>query len=469
METHILVQKPKLMAFILMLGAFIGLFGETALNMALTNIMEEFSVKPALAQWLTTGYLLVLAILVPISALLIRWFTTKQLVAFGILVSLVGAVLAGLSPNFTILLIGRLVQAIGTGLILPVMTNVMLLIFPIQKRGVVMGIMGLVITTAPAVGPTLSGVIISTLGWNYIFWISAILYAVLFFLAMAYIVNVSEITKPKIDVLSILLSTIGFGGLIFAFSTMAEEPFTSPLVWGTLLVGIVALVLFSVRQMTMAQPMLNLRVFKYPMFTLGTLILFLSILIILATAILLPLYLKEALLFGAAIAGLMLLPGNAVNLILTPIVGALFDRIGARLFVIVGSVFVLIGNIIFITVISATTPGWQIMVAFIVFFIGLSMVTMPAQTNALNQLPREFYADGSATQNTLNQVAGAAGTALAITLFTAGQHAFTGEVPDATGREVIAAGVKYTFYFITGISVITLICSLFVKKNSEQI
>lgn len=271
------VKNPKAMAFVLMLGAFIGLFGETALNMALSNVMEAFSISAAIAQWMATGYLLVLAILVPISALLIKWFTTRQLTVAGLVFSLLGAITAALSLSFPMLLVGRLIQAVGTGLLLPVMTNVVLLIFPIQKRGLVMGIMGLVITTAPAVGPTLSGVIISTLGWHYIFWISAVFYLLLLVFGISKIKNVAEITKPKIDIPSILLSTIGFGGIIFALSTMAEVAFSSAKVWGPLLVGIIALVLFGTRQLKMAQPMINLRVFKYPMFTLGTLILFLSI------------------------------------------------------------------------------------------------------------------------------------------------------------------------------------------------
>ena len=153
------------------------------------------------AQWLTTGYLLTLAILVPISALLMKWFSTRKLVAFGLVVSMLGAVFAAFGPIFGILMTGRVVQAIGTGVIMPVMTSVLLVIFPIHKRGVVMGIMGLVITLGPALGPTLSGVIISTLGWNYIFWISAAFYVILTFAAFVKIENVGEITKPKIDVI----------------------------------------------------------------------------------------------------------------------------------------------------------------------------------------------------------------------------------------------------------------------------
>lgn len=468
METsEIQVKNPKTMAFILMLGAFIGLFGETALNMALSNVMEQYSITAATGQWLTTGYLLVLAILVPISALLMKWFSTRQLVIGGLVISLLGAVLAAFSPSFLVLLLGRLVQAMGTGILIPVMTNVLLIIFPINKRGVVMGVMGLVITLGPALGPTLSGVIISTLGWPYIFWISAVVYVVLTLFAAGKIVNVSQITKPKIDVLSIILSTIGFGGLIYALATMAEEPISSPQVWAPLLIGIIALISFGVRQMKMDKPMVNLRVFKYPMFTLGTLMMFLSILVILSTAILLPLYLKGALLFSAAMAGLLLFPGNAVNVIMSPVVGTLFDKFGPRVFVIAGSIIVVIGNIMFATVISSTTPAWQIITAFMILFFGLTMITIPSQTNGLNQLPRELYADGSAAMNTLNQVAGAAGTAIAITLFTSGQTSFAADFPNAAQPEILAAGVKYAFYFVAGISVVAFICSLFVKSASE--
>lgn len=466
MSTQIQVKSPKTMAFILMLGAFIGLFGETALNMALSNVMVEFSITAATGQWLTTGYLLVLAILVPVSALLMKWFTTRQLVIGGLMISLMGAVLAALSLNFPILLLGRIVQAIGTGLLLPVMLSVMMLIFPIEKRGVVMGLMGLVITLAPALGPTLSGVIISTLSWPYIFWFSAIAYVLLILVAFAKITNVSEITKPKMDLASILLSTIGFGGLIYSLATMAEVSFSSPKVWAPLFAGIIALIVFGVRQTKMVQPMVNLRVFKYPMFTLGTLTMFLGILIILSSGILLPMYLKGTLLFSAATAGLLLLPGNAVNFILSPIVGGLFDKIGARRFGITGFIFVLIGNIVFISTLSSETPAWQVVVAFMILFFGLTMVMMPAQTNAMNQLPRELYGDGSAAMNTLNQVAGAAGTAIAITLFTSGQNSYAMEFPDATQQEVLAAGIKYAFYFTTAVSVIGLLSSFFVKNSS---
>jgi len=452
------------MAFAFMFGAFIGLFSETALNMALTNIMADFSITSATAQWLTTGYLLTLGILVPVSSLLIQWFTTKQLLVASLAFSIAGTILAALAPAFPILLIGRLVQAVGTGILLPLMMNVMLLIFPIHKRGAVMGVMGLVITTAPAVGPALSGLIVDTLGWPFIFWISLLFYVALVVFGMKQVDNVSVITKPAIDILSIVFSTLGFGGVIYSFSTLAEKSIASPQVFIPLLVGIISLVLFVSRQLRMDKPMINLRVFTYPMFTLGALLLLIGMFLILSTAILLPMYLKTSLLLSAGMAGLVLLPGSAMNAMLSPVIGKLFDQFGAKKFLPLGFFLASVSCVLFAFIISAETPVWQVVLAFLILFIGISMIIMPAQTNGLNQLPRELYGDGTAVMNTLQQMAGATGTALAITLLLSGQQALLAHAPDSSVAESLAAGTKHAFVFIAAFAIIGFVASLFVKR-----
>lgn len=458
------VRSPKGMAFVLMCAAFIGLFSETALNMALTNIMSDFNVSPATAQWLTTGYLLTIGILVPVSSLLIRWFTTKQLVVASLTFSIVGTILAAIAPSFAVLLIGRIVQALGTGIMLPLMMNVILLIFPIYKRGAVMGLMGLVITTAPAIGPVLAGLIVDSFNWAYIFWVSLIFYVALIIIGLKQIDNVSTITKPAFDLLSILLSTLGFGGLIYSLSNIAEKSFNSVLVYVPLIVGVISIILFSIRQMKMKQPMINLRVFKFPMFTLGALLLFSGMLLILSSAILLPMYLKVSLLFSATAAGIILLPGSAMNAVCAPFVGKLFDKYGASKFLSIGYFLAVISSLLFVFTISADTPVWQIILAHAIFFIGIAMIIMPAQTNGLNQLPRELYGDGSAVMSTLNQVAGGIGTALAISLLVNGQTSHLKKFPSATPAEVMAGGTKHAYIFIAGIAIIGLILSLFVKR-----
>lgn len=465
MESHLQVKSPKWMAAILMIGSFIGLFGETALNMALTNIMEDFSIDASTGQWLTTGYLLVLAILVPLSAYLVRWFTTRQLVVGALVISTLGALLAAIAPSFTVLLIGRLIQAIGTGIFLPLMFSVVLMVFPMQKRGAVMGIVGLVITAGPALGPTLSGLIISASSWHYIFVVMIALNIILIVIGAPKMENVSDMSKPKIDILSLVLSTVAFGGIVYALASLAESPLSDVLVWAPLVAGVLSLVLFTVRQFKMEQPMINLRVFKYPMFTLGTLLMFATLFVILSVAILIPIYLKSVLAYTAIAAGLLMLPANFLNIVMAPIVGSNFDKVGARIFTRIGFILITVAAILFIVTLSATTPVWQVIVSLCILFLGVSMTIMPAQTNAMNELSQHFYADGSAAMNTLNQVAGAAGTAIAITLFTAGQKNYIAEFGANNPPEFLAHGIHYAFYAVLVAGVLGLIGSFFVKNS----
>lgn len=435
------VKSPKLMAAVLMLGTFVGLFGETALNMALTNIMEDFKASAATAAWLTTGYLLVLAILVPLSSYLVRWFTTRQLILAAVSISAIGSLIAAISPTFAVLLTGRLIQAIGTGIILPLMFSVVMLIFPVQKRGAVMGIVGIVLTAGPALGPSIAGLIISAASWHYIFWIMMVLYVIIFIVSAPRVENVSNVTRPTIDILSLVTSIFGFGGVVFALASLAEESFAEPIVWAPFVVGLIFLVIFGVRQTKMAEPMVDLKVFKSPMFTLGVVLMVATMFMILSVAILVPMFLKTVLGFAAITAGLCMLPGNILNIIMSPVVGTNFDKVGAKIFTRIGFTMILVSMIIFLTTISATTATWIVIVNLCIFFVGVSMTIMPAQTNAMNSLPPQMFADGSAALNTLTQIAGASGTAIAITMFTIGQKNYIEQYGDANPAEFLAHGV----------------------------
>ena len=468
MGSHLEVKNAKLMAAVLMIGSFIGLFGETALNMALTNIMEDFSIGAGTAQWLTTGYLLVLAILVPLSAYLMRWFTTRQLITAAIILMLIGSLFCALSPNFTLLLVGRLIQALGTGIFLPLMFSVVLMVFPMNKRGAVMGIVGLVLTAGPALGPSFAGLIISVSSWHYIFWLMIVLNLLLLIFGAPKMDNISDLSRPKIDILSLVFSTVGFGGIVYALATLAEASISEAKVWLPLVVGVIALILFITRQFKMESPMINLRVFKYPMFALGTVLMFFNLFMILSVAILIPLYLKSVLGFAALAAGLLMLPGNALNIVMSPIVGSSFDRVGAKIYTRIGYFLITISAALFVIVISATTPVWQIVVLLMVFFLGISMTIMPAQTNAMNQLPPKMYADGSAAMNTLTQVAGALGTAIAITMFTLGQTKYIEKNGAEAPLDFLAYGVHYAFIIVLIIAVLGLIGSFFIKNSRHS-
>lgn len=468
MQSHVQVKRPKLIACVLMFATFMGLFGETAMNMALTEIMQNFSISESTAQWLTTGYLLILAVFVPLSSYLVRWFSTQTLIISAIFLSLVGSILGGIAPNFVVLLIARLIQAMGTGITLPLMFSVVLLIFPMQKRGAVMGIVGLVLTVGPALGPTLAGLIISASSWHFIFWIMVILYIVLLIIIGNKIENVSTITKPRIDVLSLLLSTIGFGGVVFALATFADASFSDLKVWLPLVVGAICLVLFTFRQLHMNEPMIDLKVFKNGKYALGVVMMFATMFMILSVAILTPLYLKGVLGFTAIVAGLIMLPGNVLNIIMSPVVGTNFDKVGAKTFTRIGFSLITVALILFIALISSTTPVWEVIIILCIFFLGVSMTIMPAQTNAMNALPFAKYADGSAAMNTLTQVAGAAGTAVAITTFSSARNKYIAEFGANEPLEFLAYGVNHAFVPILIVACIGLICSLFIKNSKVE-
>lgn len=255
--------------------------------------------------------MLVVGILIPISALLVQWFTTRQMFLGAMILFTVGTLVCALAPEFYVLLIGRIIQAFGTGLMLPVMMNTILVLYPPEKRGAAMGSIGLVIMFAPAIGPTLSGLILESLDWRWLFYLVFPFGVISVIIAAIYLKNVSDVTKPKVDILSIILSTIGFGGIVYGFSSAGGENtgWSSPEVYLTLIVGGIALLLFVWRQLLSKVPMLDLRAFKFPMFSLTTVLLIIVMMALFSTLMLLPIFLQQGLLFTAFASGLVLLPG----------------------------------------------------------------------------------------------------------------------------------------------------------------
>lgn len=319
------IKTGPIMAALLVAG-FVGLFSETALNIALGDLSQIFNIDATTVQWLATGYFLTLGILVLLTGILMQKFTTRQMFMTAISLSIIGTILAAVAPVFSVLLIGRIIQAAGLAITLPLTQNVIFTIFPPNKRGAAMGVMGLVMLAGPTLGPTLAGLIIDTLTWNWIFWVTLPFLLLSLFLGIVYLRNVNELRKVSIDVFSVILSTIGFGGIVYGFSVSGDLGWTSPTVLGSIIIGIMALILFSIRQTKMESPMLNLKAFKYPLFVLGIFMSFITFFNMLSMLVILPMYMQLALLATAFATGLMLLPGSLLNCILAPIIGRLFDN-----------------------------------------------------------------------------------------------------------------------------------------------
>ncbi|OCT14838.1 hypothetical protein A8709_11160 [Paenibacillus pectinilyticus] len=455
--------------FALLTAGFVGLYSETALNMAFTDLIDIFGIRPSDVQWLTTGYLLTLGILAPVSGFLLKWFSSRQLFIVALGFSIVGTMIAALAPYFSILLFARIIQAIGTGLLMPLMFNTILIIFPVAKRGAAMGLVGLVILFAPAVGPTLSGFVIEKLTWNWIFWFSLPLLVSSLVCGIVVMKNTSDITRPKIDILSIVLSTLGFGGIVFGFSSLGEsgEGWGSPVVIVSLAIGVVSLALFIIRQLLLSQPMINLRAFHYPMFTLGMLMVFLCMMVILSSSVLLPMYLQGGLTLTALTAGLVLLPGSFINGLISPVIGRLFDRVGPKWMVTPG--YILVSTMLWVfSNVTPDTSKIMIIVVHTCLMTGISLIMMPSQTNGLNQLPRELYPDGTAIMNTLQQVAGAIGTTVAVTVMSSEQAKYASKALDASRASTMSAsltaGVQMAFIYGIVVAILGLIVSVFFKR-----
>ncbi|RUS45426.1 DHA2 family efflux MFS transporter permease subunit [Cohnella sp. AR92] len=452
----------------LIIGAFVSILNETLLGNALPDLMREFAVSASTIQWLTTAYMLVIGVLVPVTAILQQWFTTRQMFLSAMILFLIGSIVAAAAPEFGVLLIGRVIQAAGTGLMLPVMMNTILVIFPPEKRGGAMGLIGLVIMFAPAIGPTISGLILDSLSWRWLFYLVIPLAAFSVAFAAVYLKNVSEVTKPKVDILSILLSTIGFGGIVYGFSKSGEIGWSDPEVYWSIIAGGIGLLLFVWRQLIVKSPVMDLRAFKYPMFSLVAVLMLVLMMTLFSTMTLLPMFLQFALFMTPFKSGLTMLPGGVVNGIMAPISGKLFDKFGPRVLVIPGLVITVLSVFLFTTLDETSSMGYLIFI-HIVMMIGLSMVMMPAQTTGLNQLPRNLYPHGTAILNTLQQVSGAIGTALFISIMSNGQKDYLNTSSDPSSpleqAKALVSGVNNAFWIGLVIGIVALVVGLFIRRT----
>ncbi|PFO82056.1 MULTISPECIES: DHA2 family efflux MFS transporter permease subunit [Bacillus cereus group] len=417
MQKEISERNKKVILIVLIAGCFLSTLNQTLLNVAMSNLMEVFDVKAATIQWLSTGFMLVNGVLVPITAFLMKRFTTRQLFISSMFFLFMGTVLCACAMNFSMLLTGRMIQAIGAGIMMPLMMTVILYLYPSEKRGSIMGTIGFAIIFAPAIAPTLSGFIIEYVSWRWLFIGLAPFVLIVIILAFKYLMNVADTTKAKLDIVSVMLSTIGFGCILFGFSSAGSKGWAHPVVITTIIIGIIATILFCLRQIKSKDPLLNLSVFKYKIFTLTSVINILITMIMYADLILLPIYLQNGRGFTAFESGLLLLPGAVINAFLSPITGKLYDKYGAKPLFITGLVFIIISMWGVIDLTESTTYMY-VMVRTIILRIGLSFISMPLNTAGLNALPRELGSHGSAVNNTIRQLAGAIGTAVVITVYT---------------------------------------------------
>ncbi|HIY83588.1 MAG TPA: DHA2 family efflux MFS transporter permease subunit [Candidatus Rubneribacter avistercoris] len=412
-----LTRKQIVMLAVLVFGTFVTVLNQTVVAPALPSVMAEMSVDAATAQWLTTGFTLVNAIMIPITAFLTDRFTTKRLFLVSMAVFTLGSFLAGWGPNFAVLLLGRLVQAAGAGILMPLVMTVLMWTFPVEKRGTAMGLFGVVIAFGPAIGPTVAGVIIDSYTWHDLFYIITALSATVVVIAAFALQKGGDTNKDvTLDVPSVIMSTLGFGGLLYGLSTIGSYGLSIDAAVGAA-VGVVALVLFFRRQLAMERPMLQVRVLQNRKFLIATIIGMLVQGALLAGGILMPIYLQSLMGYSATVSGLVLLPGAIVMGAMGPVAGRLFDKHGPRILSLIGTGMLALTTFCF-AFLGPSTGIIMLTVVYTLRLFSLSLVNMPITTWGMNALDNELVNHGTSVNNTFRQVAGSLGTAVIVSAST---------------------------------------------------
>lgn len=461
MQNEISSSTKKLLLIIMITGTFFSTLNQTLLNVAFSDLMVVFDVNTATIQWLATGFMLVNGVLVPITAYLMQRFSTRQLFISSLLFLLIGSIVAACANSFGVLLTGRMIQAVGAGIIIPLMMTVIVYLYPAEKRGSIMGNIGFAIIFAPAIAPTLAGFILEYLSWRWLFIIMIPFVAVIIILASKYLVNVAETSKVKLDIVSVIYSTVGFGFVLFGFSSAGSRGWDDLIVITSIVGGLVVTILFCLRQIKATEPLLNLNVFKFKVFSMTTVVNIAITILMYADLILLPIYLQDGRGFTALEAGLLLLPGAIINAMLSPVTGKLFDKFGAKPLFILGTGLIAI-SMFAVSDLSSETTTIYILVRTILLRIGLAFITMPLNTAALNALPRELASHGSSINNTIRQLAGAIGTAIIMTVYSI---QLLNVSLESKQSYINAASSTYFYMFV--LSIIAFIITWFTPKKTN--
>lgn len=420
--THAAFVSIAILTFI----TFVGNFTQLQLSAALPTIVSDFGISVTTGQWLTSIFQLVMGVMVPLTAYLTRRFSTRQIVIASMAVFTLGSVFAWLGSSFVLVLIGRLLEAVGTGVMWPVLQITVFSIYPLLRRGMAMGTVGMAMSVAPAIGPTLGGVQTDLNGWRSIFLTLTVIGVISLFLAIFGLRNFgTRDASAKADFFSVGLSIFGFGGLMFGFTNIESYPFTHPMVWLAMLIGVVGIVWFVLRQIHGARrqsadpskqpPLLNLSVLKNKSFTVGTVTAALSFFAFSSIMVIMPLYIQDCRGYSATISGLVMLPGAFGQCIAQFFGGKALDRFGARPVALIGSITLLFGTIM-MSLISMTSWIWWVSIWQFVRQIGMGFVLMPITTWSLNCLEPEEVSAGSAVTNTVRQIAGAIGAPVLVIL-----------------------------------------------------
>ncbi|MDY0911119.1 DHA2 family efflux MFS transporter permease subunit [Microbacterium sp. CFBP9034] len=479
-STPMLRPEDSRIIWLLLGAAFVAILNETTMGVAIPHLITDLGITALAAQWLTTAFMLTMAVIIPISGFLLRRFTTRTMFIAAMGLFSAGTLIAFLSPGFPLLLVARVVQASGTAIMMPLLMTTIMTLVPSAIRGRMMGRVSIVISLAPAIGPTLAGALLDTVGWRWIFGIVLPIALVALAVGARWIHNIGETTRAPIDVLSVILSAFGFGGLVFGLSQLgagghgtgadaaAADALSRVSLIVSLTIGIVALGLFAWRQILLQRKddaLLDLRVFRSANFSLSIGQMAIMSMAFFGAITVLPLYLQRVVQVSPLDTGLIVLPGALAMGLAGPLIGRIYDRWGTRVLLVPGAV-ITTGMLWFYTTYTATTPIWIITVAHTVLSIGLALSFTPLFTASLASLQPRFYSYGSAVVGTVQQVAGAAGIALMFGVMASASASATAAGADAISAE--AAGTQAAFLIAAILSLPLIVGAFLIRKPADQ-
>ncbi|MGN6221240.1 MAG: MDR family MFS transporter [Microbacterium sp.] len=467
--------------WLLLAAAFVAILNETTMGVAIPHLITDLGITALAAQWLTTAFMLTMAVVIPITGFLLRRFTTRTMFVAAMGLFSAGTLIAFLSPGFTMLLVARVVQASGTAIMMPLLMTTLMTVVPPAIRGRMMGRVSIVMSLAPAIGPTLAGALLNNFEWRWIFGVVLPIAVVALVVGARWIHNLGETTHAPIDVLSVILSALGFGGLVFGLSQLgagghgggadaaaASAASTTTLVV-SLAVGVVALGLFGWRQVVLQRKddaLLDLRVFRSANFSLSIAQMAIMSMAFFGAITVVPLYLQDVLGVDPLTTGLVVLPGALAMGLAGPFIGRVYDRWGTRILLVPGAV-ITSAMLWFYTTFTATTPVWVLAVAQTVLSIGLALSFTPLFTASLGSLQPKFYSYGSAVLGTVQQVAGAAGIALMFGVMAAASSSATEAGADALTAG--AAGTHAAFLTAAILSLPLLVGAFLIRKPADSL
>ena len=461
--------RNRLVISILLISTFVVILNETLMVVAIPYLMTDLGVTATAAQWLTTAFLLTMSVVIPVTGFLMQRMNTRPVFTLAMVLFSTGTLVCALAPGLEILVLGRVIQASGTAIMMPLLMTTIMMLVPPESRGKFMGNISIVISVAPAIGPTVAGFILSRFEWPWLFW--TILPIALAALAIGYtrIVNVTTTRYAPVDILSVVLSAMAFGGLVFGLSNLGSVGggIETDLPRNAIFIGVIAMAVFIWRQTLLQRherALLDMRILQSRGFAVSLGMMAIAMMVFFGAIIMLPIYMQKVLGMGTLQTGLIFLPGGLMMGLLAPFVGRLYDRYGPSPLIVPGSL--IFSSVLWaMTQLDAHTWWGFILIGHILIGTSLALVFTPLFTASLSSIPPKFYSHGSAMLGSIQQLAGAAGIALLIAMMTRQTSGLLASgMPEV---DALASGISSAFLWGAALSVIAVVAAFFVRKPDE--